>query len=150
MLPVVLAIRPGGRQPGPWSASGPGTFDLSADSQIRGLVLTACRPSLYAHLAPILEEETGLPVLGYLPPMEEANIGSRHLGLLTQGRSQTESAVPQSGGAVGKDSECWRLMGIGGGNRENSRSRPPKTVLSKELLCHRRGVGCGLLFLLCG
>ncbi|MFR2157908.1 MAG: hypothetical protein ACLS43_12930 [Evtepia gabavorous] len=62
-----------------------GLLTFRADSQIRGLVLTACRPSLYAHLAPILEEETGLPVLGYLPPMEEANIGSRHLGLLTPG-----------------------------------------------------------------
>ena len=37
-------------------------------------------------------------------------------------------------------------MGVGGGNRENSRSRPPKTVPTKELLCHRRGVGCGLCF----
>ena len=40
---------------------------------------------LYAHLRPILERETGLPVLGYLPPMEEARLESRHLGLLTAG-----------------------------------------------------------------
>ena len=83
-LPVVLAIRPGGSSL-TLAAQVKGLLTFRADSQIRGLVLTACRPSLYTHLAPILEEETGLPVLGYLPPMEEANIGSRHLGLLTPG-----------------------------------------------------------------
>ena len=71
-LPVVLAIRPGGSSL-TLAAQVKGLLTFRADSQIRGLVLTACRPSLYAHLAPILEEETGLPVLGYLPPMEEAN-----------------------------------------------------------------------------
>ena len=83
-LPVVLAIRPGGSSL-TLAAQVRGLLTFRADSQIRGLVLTACRPSLYTHLAPILEEEAGLPVLGYLPPMEEANIGSRHLGLLTPG-----------------------------------------------------------------
>ena len=142
-LPVVLAIRPGGSSL-TLAAQVKGLLTFRADSQIRGLVLTACRPSLYAHLAPILEEETGLPVLGYLhwqPSSWPAD---------ARGDRRPESAVPQSGGAVGKDSESGRLMGVGGGNRENSRSRPPKTVPTKELLCHRRGVGCGLLFLLCG
>ena len=34
-------------------------------------------------LAPMLEQETGVPVLGYLPHMPEAAFGSRHLGLYT-------------------------------------------------------------------
>ncbi len=36
-------------------------------------------------LAPMLERETGLPVVGYLPPMPDAAIESRHLGLKTAG-----------------------------------------------------------------
>ena len=56
-LPVVLAIRPGGSSL-TLAAQVRGLLTFRADSQIRGLVLTACRPSLYAHLAPILEEET--------------------------------------------------------------------------------------------
>ena len=36
-------------------------------------------------LAPMLEAETGLPVAGFLPPVPEAAIGSRHLGLYTAG-----------------------------------------------------------------
>ena len=83
-LPVILALRPGGSSL-TLAAQVKGMLDFRPDSQIRGMVLTACKPSLYAHLRPILEEETGLPVLGYLPPMEEARLESRHLGLLTAG-----------------------------------------------------------------
>lgn len=40
---------------------------------------------LYKLLAPMLERETGLPVVGFLPPMPDAAIESRHLGLKTAG-----------------------------------------------------------------
>ena len=43
------------------------------------------RDSLYALLAPMLERETGLPVLGYLPHLPDAALESRHLGLKTAG-----------------------------------------------------------------
>jgi Cobyrinic acid a,c-diamide synthase len=33
----------------------------------------------------MLEQETGLPVVGFLPPMPDAAIESRHLGLKTAG-----------------------------------------------------------------
>lgn len=83
--------------------------------------------------------------------MEEANIGSRHLGLLTPGEiADLNQRFRKVAEQLEKTVNLGRLMGVGGGNRENSRSRPPKTVPTKELLCHRRGVGCGLLFLLCG
>ena len=81
-VPVILALRPGGSSL-TLAAQVKGMLDFRQDSHIRGIVLTACKPSLHAHLRPILEGETGLPVLGYLPPMEEARLESRHLGLLT-------------------------------------------------------------------
>ena len=83
-LPVVLAVRPGGSSL-TLAAQLKGLRDFRRESNLRGIVLTLCKPSLYAHLAPILTRETGLPVLGYLPPMEEGAIKSRHLGLLTAG-----------------------------------------------------------------
>lgn len=81
-LPVLLAVRPGGSSL-TLAAQVKGMLAFRPKSSIRGIVLTVCKPSLYAHLKPILEGETGLPVLGYLPPMEEARLESRHLGLLT-------------------------------------------------------------------
>ena len=45
-----------------------------------GILLNDCAPHLYALLAPMLERETGLPVLGYLPHLPDAALESRHLG----------------------------------------------------------------------
>ncbi|MDO4485041.1 MAG: cobyrinate a,c-diamide synthase [Bacillota bacterium] len=62
-----------------------GMAEFREDSRIAGVFLNDCSPSLYKSLAPMLEEETGIPVLGYLPHMEEAVFKSRHLGLYTAG-----------------------------------------------------------------
>ena len=80
--PAVLILRPKGAGI-TLAAQVRGMLDFRPDSQIVALLLTDCKSSLAAYLKPILERETGLPVLGYLPPMEQAALGSRHLGLLT-------------------------------------------------------------------
>ena len=50
---------------------------------IAGILLNDCAEGLCALLKPMLEKETGLPVVGCLPPLPEAAIESRHLGLKT-------------------------------------------------------------------
>ncbi|MBQ9249287.1 MAG: cobyrinate a,c-diamide synthase [Oscillospiraceae bacterium] len=80
--PVLLVLRPKGAGVS-LAAQVKGLLEFRPDSHIVGLLLADCREALSAYLKPILERETGLPVLGYLPPMEEASFGSRHLGLLT-------------------------------------------------------------------
>lgn len=81
-MPVLLVLRPKGSSV-TLAAQVRGLLEFRQPSHIAGLLLTDCKPMLYAHLRPILERETRLPVLGYLPPMEEARLESRHLGLLT-------------------------------------------------------------------
>ena len=81
-IPVILVVRPGGSSI-TLAAQIRGLMEFRSPSHIAGLIFTDCKPMLYAHLRPILERETGLRVLGYLPPMEEARIPSRHLGLVT-------------------------------------------------------------------
>ena len=83
-LPAVLALRPRGSSL-TLAAQVRGLRDFRAPSQLRGIFLTACSPSLFSHLGPLLERETGLPVLGYLPPLDEAALPGRHLGLCTAG-----------------------------------------------------------------
>ena len=75
----------------------------------------------------MLEQETGVPVLGYLPHMPEAVFGSRHLGLYTAAEidglaarigalAAKEGFVLCSGGAGGVDTEAEDAC-LGGGGR---------------------------------
>lgn len=83
-VPVVLVLQPKGASL-TLAAQVRGVQDFREPSHIAGFLLNGCKESLYRHLAPVLERETGLPVLGYLPHMEQAVLESRHLGLLTAG-----------------------------------------------------------------
>ena len=74
-----------GGQPDPWRPRCKGLQSFRTPSHLAGILLNDCKPGLYKMLAPMLEAETGLPVAGFLPPVPEAAIGSRHLGLYTAG-----------------------------------------------------------------
>jgi len=82
--PVVLVVSPkgGGLT---LAAQVKGLMDFRAQSNIAALIFADTPERRAASLAPALERETGLPVLGFLPPMEEARFESRHLGLMTAG-----------------------------------------------------------------
>jgi len=83
-LPVLLAVRPKGAGL-TLAAQIRGLLDFRTPSRIAGLFLTDCSPMLAKSLTPMLERETGLPVAGHLPHLEEAVLKSRHLGLRTAG-----------------------------------------------------------------
>ena len=81
-LPVLLVVEPKG-QSLTLAAELKGLVNFRTPSHIAGILLNNCTARMYALLAPMLEKETGLPVLGFLPKLPEAVIGSRHLGLYT-------------------------------------------------------------------
>ena len=81
-LPVLLVVEPKG-QSLTLAAELNGLVNFRTSSHIAGILLNNCTARMHALLAPMLEEETGLPVLGFLPKLPEAVIGSRHLGLYT-------------------------------------------------------------------
>ena len=119
-IPVVLAVRPRGSSL-TLAAQVRGTASFRDPGLIVGLILTDCRRSLFERLRPILERETGLPVLGYLPPMEEAALESRHLGLVTAGevedlRARFDAVALQLERTVDLD----RLLSLAGAAEEIS------------------------------
>ena len=81
-LPVLMVVEPKG-QSLTLAAELKGLDSFRTPSHIAGILLNNCTARMHALLAPMLEEETGLPVLGFLPKLPEAVIGSRHLGLYT-------------------------------------------------------------------
>ena len=131
-LPVVLAIQPKGSSL-TLAAQVKGLVDFRRENQIAALVLTCCTPGLSDHLTPILERETGLPVLGYLPPMEEAELPSRHLGLYTAGEvahlQERFAAVAEQ---LEKTVDLDRLLALAGGEAAGeqpvARSEPVCTI----------------------
>ena len=83
-LPVVLVVQPKGASV-TLAAQIRGLLAFRPCSHLAGVILNHCPEKLYRMLRPMLEAETGLPVLGYLPPVPEALVESRHLGLRTPG-----------------------------------------------------------------
>lgn len=81
-LPVLLVAEPKG-QSLTLAAELKGLNSFRTPSHIAGILLNNCTARMHALLAPMLEKETSLPVLGFLPKLPEAVIGSRHLGLYT-------------------------------------------------------------------
>lgn len=80
--PAVLVVRPKGVGIS-LAAQIRGMMSFRPQSRISGILLADCKSMLAEYLTPILERETGLPVMGYMPSMREAELGSRHLGLMT-------------------------------------------------------------------
>lgn len=83
-VPAVLVLRPAG-QGVTLAAQLYGMLHFRTPSHIAGVLFSGCKASLADYLAPIVTRETGLPVLGTLPPCDAAKFDSRHLGLQTPG-----------------------------------------------------------------
>ena len=79
-LPVLLVVQPKGASV-TLAAQIQGLVHFRPNSHIAGILLNDCSEKLYKMLKTLLETETGLPVLGYLPHLPGAAVESRHLGL---------------------------------------------------------------------
>lgn len=60
-----------------------GVISYRDDSGIQGIILNRVSKDYYTRIADVISKECKVEVLGYLPEMKEAQIGSRHLGLLS-------------------------------------------------------------------
>ena len=60
-----------------------GFKDFRQDSHIVGAILNNVNPMSYLFYKDVIEQETGVKLLGYFPVMTDCNFESRHLGLVT-------------------------------------------------------------------
>ncbi len=111
---AILILRPGGSFL-TLAAQVQGMLSFRRPSQIAGVLFNDCRPALCDRLAPVLERETGLPMLGCLPPMEEASVASRHLGLLTAGEiDRCRERFQAVGRQLEETADLDRLLSLAG------------------------------------
>lgn len=126
-LPVLLVIRPKGASL-TLAAQIKGLCSFRENSRIQGIFLNDCSPMLFRSLAPMLEKETGLPVLGYLPHMEEAAFESRHLGLYTAGEIEgLQQRIDVLAQKLEETTDMERLMQLFAGREEKSAPQPVST-----------------------
>lgn len=81
-IPAILVVRPKGSAL-TLAAVIKGLARFRDPSRICGVIFNDCSETFYKTYAPAIGQESGIPVLGYLPHMEEAGFESRHLGLMT-------------------------------------------------------------------
>lgn len=60
-----------------------GIINFRQDSNIRGVILNGITRELYIRMKPVIENETKVSVVGFIPPLKQFNLESRHLGLVT-------------------------------------------------------------------
>ena len=80
--PVVLVVDGRGRARSV-AAEVLGFSRFREPSRIAGVVLNRVSAMAYPRLKELVEEETGVPVLGHVPVLEDCGLESRHLGLVT-------------------------------------------------------------------
>lgn len=111
-LPVILIVRPKGSSL-TLAAQLRGLCSFRNPSHIAGVILNDCSEMLYRTLAPMLERETGLSVLGYLPHMEAAQLESRHLGLYTaQEISDLDTRIGRIADQMEQSVDVLRLLSL--------------------------------------
>ncbi|MGC2872843.1 cobyrinate a,c-diamide synthase [Ihubacter sp. mB4P-1] len=54
-----------------------------AENQVAGVILNHCSKAMYPVYKEMIEERLSIKVYGFLPPVAEAQLSSRHLGLVT-------------------------------------------------------------------
>lgn len=79
--PVVLVVDARGRALSV-AAEVLGFMHFRESSHIAGVIFNRVSPGYYAQLKAMVECETGIPVLGYVPQVDGARLPSRHLGLV--------------------------------------------------------------------
>lgn len=131
-LPVLLAVRPKGASL-TLAAQIKGLTAFRSPSHIAGLFLSDCSPMLAKSLSPMLEGETGLPVVGYLPHMEDAVLESRHLGLQTAGEIEGLTARIQRVARTLDGALDWEKF-FSLFDRGSGREAPPPPAVSGEKL----------------
>ena len=131
-LPVLLVLRPRGASL-TLAAQVRGLLAFRQPSHIAGILLNDCSAMLAQSLAPMLEQETGVPVLGYLPHMPEAVFGSRHLGLYTAAEIDGLAArIGALAAQLEQSVDMPRLLALCGRRTADGAGRERKALARKQ------------------
>ena len=92
-----------------------GYVALSPDVNIVGVILNQVREPVFNQLKPQVEAMTGVPLLGYLPPLPAIELKSRELGLVAPAEiKDLDHQVAQLAAQVEASIDLSRLLQLAG------------------------------------
>lgn len=113
-IPAILVVRPKGAAL-TMAAVIKGAAEFRAPKRVCGVIFNDCSESYCSMYGPEIEKESGVPVLGYVPHMEEADFDSRHLGLLTAGEiDDLAERIDRIGEKMEETIDLGRLFEVAG------------------------------------
>ena len=108
-IPTILLLSPQGKGCS-LAAECTGFLRFRMPNMIQGVIFNRLKKGMYNYYREIVECETGLQVLGYIPELQDVHFESRHLGLITVGEVQklNEKLQKLTNAAL----ECMDIDGI--------------------------------------
>ncbi|MED9903835.1 MAG: cobyrinate a,c-diamide synthase [Lachnospiraceae bacterium] len=107
-----------------------GFLQYDKEKRIAGVILNKTSEHFYQAIAPVIEEELKLPVLGYLPKKKELALESRHLGLkMPEEIGHLKKQICQAAKLVEESVSIEKLVELSG--RAGNLPIAEKAVLSK-------------------
>lgn len=84
------------------------------DNTIKGVILNQCSKPMYERFKETIQQELGIPVLGYVPVNQELGIKERHLGLMTPSEIDNfDEMVQMLGTIVEQNFDLEQIIAIG-------------------------------------
>ncbi len=100
-----------------------GFLSLDSDCLIKGVFLNRISSGFYEKIKPVIEEECGVRVVGYLPKMADIELKSRHLGLMSVAENDGTNKIRAVTDTLDKTLDVDSILAIAAG----------QTISHKEL-----------------
>jgi len=103
------------------------------ENLIKGVILNRTSEGMFNILKPLIEEECGISVLGFIPDMKDCAFSSRHLGLVTpDDTDNTDVVLEELTGYFEKNVSFEKLEEIAGSSKDIEESISETNRLSDE------------------
>ncbi len=91
-----------------------GFLSMDYEHRIKGMILNQASERVYSDLKTLIEEETGISVLGFVPMLPELQFKSRHLGLLLPNEEKdTKSRIQLAAEKLEETIDINQLLELG-------------------------------------
>ncbi len=110
-----------------------GFAEFVPDSRIAGVILNRASAGLYQLLRASIEQHSGVPVLGYLPPTPLAEFSSRHLGLVaTEEVADFDTRICQLGELAAETIDLAALLALANSAERQSWPACPLSAATEQ------------------